>query len=763
MLNIFRSFRIPPELKTLPLKPYSVDLSLDGLVFGVDNVHFDVHLSPQLSNALETVTTQILIRHSHAEYYFKGYKRETSEREKDHLKHLCMDVLQDAINRAKVEGEHRIDHLGQVALAKMFLEEVKYQYRNLVASLEQQIGTFQLSPKPADHEEFRARKKLAEIKLNQNRIIRLAGEELFSLLTDIQSKKLREMRETHFHAGQILPDVFFNNPVLHTMNPTDDFFLIDEYVLLGKRSRDPDNYDNVLTTIYNLIAVADSGKHSATASPTDKRDDRRNIYDQWIRESSNIDQMFNVFDSQEQFERGESKGFSADKLHELGQQIKFQLGLLNLFYSAFKKAGLVKLIVAAFEAKPIYGVYCPPVEPRQIREFLSDIWSRRSIARQMERRRSVYGNALPMAPLKQTLHRIRCTSTADKKRHVLNFLKAFSRYHRDLYNARILNEAMETINLVTEERILQLSRENRSLYEFLLPEERVKEANPVSDHVIIKADIRGSINISNSMRTRGLNPASHFSLNFFDPISAILGNYDAVKVFIEGDAIILSIFEYEDVPQGWYCVARACGMAIRILQIVQRYNIKNEENNLPILELGIGICYSPEPPSYLFDGNSRIMISPAINLADRLSSCSKNMRTLLTDRHPLYNLYVFKNSRADDEDEADDFSLRYNINGIELSEDGFAKLSREINLTRVTFKAEYGEDIQLYSGKVPTLSGTFQQLAIRESPVFEANPETLRVTGETSRKYYEVCTNQIIYDYLAGRIDPYFMDGMLTP
>ncbi len=99
------------------------------------------------------------------------------------------------------------------------------------------------------------------------------------------------------------------------------------------------------------------------------------------------------------------------------------------------------------------------------------------------------------------------------------------------------------------------------------------------------------------MRLRGLNPASHFSLNFFDPISEILWNYRAKKVFIEGDAIILSIFEHKNTPQGWYSVARACGLAIRMPQIVQRYNIKNQENNLPILELGIGICYCSGPPS----------------------------------------------------------------------------------------------------------------------------------------------------------------------
>lgn len=764
MLNIFSLSPKPPELKSLPLKPYLVDLSLGRLVFGVDNIHFDVHISPQIYNALKKAASLIMIKHSRTEYYYRDYKRETCESEKDILKNLCADVLLDGINRAKIEAEHQIDYLGQAALAKMFLEEVKSQYKNLVAHFELRVRTNQLSPRHADLEGFKTKEKLAEIKLNQNRIIRLAGEELFQLLTDIQNRNLRDMRETHFHAGQILPGIFFNNPVLHANNPADDFFLMEEYVLLGKRSQDPDNYDNVKSIIYNLLAKTDLSQRgmkeetlpgveaNANNGIKDQPDvnDGRNIFDRWIMETGNIDQMFNFFDSREQFERAKGAGASTDRLRELREQAKNRQRLLNLFYRAFKKSGLLKQIVAAFEMKSIYGIYCPPIAPRQIREFLVDFWSRRSIKRQLKRRKSIRGSDFPLAPLKQALRGIRGASASEKKPHLLNFLKEFSRYHRDLHNSLILNDAMEAINLVTEEKILQLSRGNRCLYEFLLPAERVKEDRPVSNHVIIKADIRGSININHIMRTRGLNPASHFSLNFFDPISEILWNYDAAKLFIEGDAIILSIFENEDTPEGWYSVARACGLAIRILQIVQRLNLKNQENNLPILELGIGICYSAGPPSYLFDGNSRIMISPAINMADRLSSCSKKLRKHLKDKNPLYNLYVFKNIQEENDDTIDDLSLRYNVNGIELSEEGFAKLSREIKLEMVTHKTAHGKEIQLYTGKVPLLSGHYQQLAVREAPICEVNPETLNVTGETSRKYYEICTNQEIYDFISS-------------
>ena len=190
-------------------------------------------------------------------------------------------------------------------------------------------------------------------------------------------------------------------------------------------------------------------------------------------------------------------------------------------------------------------------------------------------------------------------------------------------------------------------------------------------------------------------------------------------------------------------------MAIRILQIVQRYNIQNKENNLPVLELGIGICASPGPPAYLFDGDSRIMISPAINQADRLSSCDKKLRRHLKNQNPLFNLFVFKNDAEEEtEDIADEFSLRFNVNGIELSVDGFNKLAKEIKLKKINYAAGKNEKVKLYTGKVPKVNGNYQNLAIREAIICELNAETVDVTCETARKYYEVCTSQEIYDFI---------------
>jgi len=529
---------------------------------------------------------------------------------------------------------------------------------------------------------------------------------------------------------------------------------------MGQRSEDVDNYSSIRSTIYDLFAQIhlvqpESPSNEVLQNIEDKFQKDHAffspetfLYDTVIMDPDNIDRLLNCFESQEKYEKAVKEKKSGETLEILQKKMHTQKILLDYFYQKFKRSGLLRQVIADFAMKPVYKKYCPPMNPRQVREFLVDFWTRTSMRTQQKRLKMLHGHEFSIEPLLQTVKQIKHCSTKEKKQYVIEFLKQFSTYHRDMYNFLLAQEAMDSLHLVTDEKIIMLSRENRSLFEFLLPDEKVKEEKPIANHVILKADIRGSMAINHMMREKGLNAASYFSLNFFDPISSILPEYGASKVFIEGDAIILSIFENEDEENVNYSVARACGLAIRILQIVSRYNEKNKENNLPALELGIGICYCEGPPSFLFDGDARIMISPAINQADRLSSCDKLLRKIFKSHDDIFNLFVFENEMDDlAEAEFEDLTYRYNVNGIELNEEGFNKLTQEIKL-QVFYPPEQDNSMKFYAGKVPLVNGTYQKIVIREATVHKLNPSALDVVGKISKKYYEVCTHHKIYNFI---------------
>src|SRR5437588_93823 len=206
----------------------------------------------------------------------------------------------------------------------------------------------------------------------------------------------------------------------------------------------------------------------------------------------------------------------------------------------------------------------------------------------------------------------------DRAKIAGRFLRDFLRYHRDLRRLEALNSALDSVNLIGNEKLRELSSVNGTLYEFLLPDEQRPTEEKVLHHVIIKADIRDSTRLTRSLMDRGLNPASYFSLNFFEPVYKLLPKYKAMKVFLEGDAMILALLEKEGEPE--LAVSRACVLAREMLDIVRGYNHLLERAGLPPLELGIGISYQDSAPLYLMAGEQRIMISDALNESDRLHS-----------------------------------------------------------------------------------------------------------------------------------------------
>ena len=119
------------------------------------------------------------------------------------------------------------------------------------------------------------------------------------------------------------------------------------------------------------------------------------------------------------------------------------------------------------------------------------------------------------------------------------------RLRRDRRNYQHVAAWMERINLVRSERARELSRVNKSLYEFLHADEGRPTDDPVINHTVIKADVRGSTGITKDLLAKGLNPASHFSMNLHEPVKRMLERFGAATVFIEGDAIILAIYETE--------------------------------------------------------------------------------------------------------------------------------------------------------------------------------------------------------------------------
>jgi hypothetical protein len=690
--------------------------------------------------------------------------------ERDAFKHLCRDLLYAAVIQAKSASETQIDLLAQIATVKKLTEEIPYQYNILIEDLNDIARKYEIASSEGLSRYINIKEKMSEIQQNKKSILLDVAAELFRYLIDVQQENIKERRKSILGPETLLSDDVFSNPIIHVENPFEDLFMMDEYVLIGHRFEDPDSYANLLFLIRSLlrkillkIFLTDSSaaggsfkkaKIAQQAQGESAKYYQDTCYDEidiWLKHVDNIDMLFNSFKSRERYNLLKKQKGTKKEVENIKELAKNQEKRLNFFYKKFEKTGLTKRISAFYEMKSVYLEYCPPLVPHQVLQFLIQPKQRKDIANQLYRVKGFYGKSFSLVPLKKKVADLKKITTQKKKKYLIQFLNDFARYHRDFQNFLMLKEAMDSVSLVSEKKIIDLSRENHLLYEFMLPDEQKPEEKPIINHVVIKADMRDSTHITLKMKEKGLNPASFFNLNFFAPITGILFDYSAEKVFLEGDAIILAISEHEDTPQEWYCVARACGLARNILLIVQKYNSHIIKHKLPKLELGIGISYSNSPPTFLFDESNRIMISPAINAADRMSRCTKSLsQEILNPKNP-FNLYVFQKASENNADAlSNDLLLRYNVNGIELNADGFNKLSQEIDLESLEchIKALQEGKIKVHTGKFPTVTGKYQRLIIREDRIPVIGLDDFSIIRKTDQKYYEVCTHPLLYEYI---------------
>ncbi len=743
-----------PGLWGFTLRPYPVRFDMKNIVTGVDNFRHDVLLSPGLRKATTKLVICLLARFSHCETILKTDSSDWVKA-KARFKRFCRDVMLNAHGKSKKNEVAEIDMLAQITITKMSLETIRLQFDKLIHRIKIDIRKLGLS-----HHQGKAliqlKEKLSMIQQNKNDIILQTDRELFQYFTEVQDKYLNIMRESTYGVEAIIPNEVFFNPIRNKECLHDEIFMINNYVLLSSRSQDPDNYLTLLQQMsffFKICGLQYGSGESHTAKRKDFMDEPEEDQEinSLLKQIDNINVLFDWFESEKRCRVVKKEKKRKNEYKSLKKQSKNQTKLLNFLYNNFKRIGLIDKIVAAYFVDRVYDQYCPPLAPQQVLQFIINPKARKAVIAQLNRMKEFYGKSFSLKPLWDLIKTVKKIKTYSKKKYLLRFLHDFTRYHRDFENFTLLNEALEQINLVADKKTIRLSRANNTLYDFLLPQEQRKKKTPVSSHVIIKADVRGSTDLIFKMKQKELNPASYFSLNFFDPISDILSEYGAIKVFIEGDAMILSILEREGTRARWHTVACACGLAKNMLAIIHQTNEKSRQHGLPVFELGIGISFENSVPTFLFDGDHRIMISSAINLADRLSGCSKMVRRRLEPDKKPFNLYVFqpqleKASRAT----VDDLAIRYNVNGIELNLFGFQKLSQEIDLKEVqcSMPELQKESFKVYTGKYPTLSGQYQRLVIREEQIPEVKPNNVEIIRMTSRYYYEVCTHPALYKYV---------------
>jgi hypothetical protein len=718
---------IPPALAS-----YAPSLSLEGLLVGVDNLRHDVHLSQKFTETARAHIARIIARHGDVDGLLAAEASQAAPRtpflnklttlrpgskaDPSDFKSVLTELHVAALNRAKAENKVAVDLLARLAVVKFLRMELNSQFAQVLERCRMMLKTYEgvRQQKALEYREL-----VASFQVRKKIIQRKTGQELFLLLRDIEKETLARMRRSRFGENDNEGHKLLINRLVLSEDGRDDYLCAEQYVMLGNWDRDPDRFIRMREITCEFLRSLE----------IDVPDDDAEL-DPWLNAPENAQELVS--------------GGSPDESTPEGRSKKARL---MVWVRLLEDQAVMEYVIASYEVVPLLSEYASRINPQQLKNALVNRAECDRVERLIQE-----GGKLSANSLYSAVGRVASCRGADRAKVAGRFLRDFLRYHRDMRRLEALNSALDSVNLIGNAKLRELSAVNGTLYEFHLPEEQKPAEERALGHVIIKADIRDSSRLTRSLMDSGLNPASYFSLNFYDPVNKLLPKYGASKVFIEGDAVILALHEKEGEPG--LAVSRACVLAREMVEIVRGYNELATKAGLPPLELGVGISYQEAAPLYLMDGEKRIMISEALNESDRLSSCNKRARKAMEPLGSPFHVYAFQTvSDADAGEAAEDFVMSFNLGGIRLSVAAFEKLRSEISLEAVELKLPElwgNEGLKLYGALVAVDNGIFRKIVLRESRVAQIDPRNFTLQKWTEKLYYEVCTDPALYSGLQG-------------
>jgi class 3 adenylate cyclase len=737
-IPIFRLGGAPEKPAVPDLASSTPFVSLEGLSLGVDNLRHDVVLSPRFVEAARQQIARLLARHGDLDGLLAAEAPQSTQgpswmrnlagkvarpkSDAGEWRSLLTELQVASLNRAKKEFKLSVDVLARLAVTKFLRTELNVQFAVVLERCRVLLKSYDNMRAQKAHE---YRERVAQFQVRKKIILRKAGQEIFETLREVEKSTLARTRRSLFgeetSGGSYFTYPLFLNRLLFSEDGRDDYLCVEHYVMLGNWDRDPDRYGRLREVISVFL---------------------RSLYGEGVS-AETIDGWMNVPENARALV---GTGTPEETEEGLAQQER-----LTAWVRLLEDERIMENVIASYHVAPVLSEYAPRINPQQLKNALID----RTECDRVERMIQEFGKLSPNS-LYAAVAKVASCRGAERSKVAARFLADFFQYHRDLRRLEILNGALDSVNLVPNERMQELSRVNGTLYEFLLPEEQGEsDSERVLRHVVLKADVRDSTRLTRTMMDKGMNPASYFSLNFYDPVNKLLEKYGAQKVFLEGDAIILAILEREGEPQ--LAVSRMCVLAREVIEIVRGYNELMQRSGMPGLELGVGITLQEAAPLYLMDGEHQIMISEALNESDRLSSCNKRARKVMEPQAGPFHVYAFQAAERDEEGNPEDVIISYNLGGIRMNEAAFKKLQQEITLEPLKVRlptslasSDKGE-YKLFTATVPVDRDIFRKIVVRESRIPRINPADFSVQGWTDRSYYEICTDSAIYNALERR------------
>jgi hypothetical protein len=781
-----KSINQQPELTEF-LAPLHIgstpDLDLARFRTGIDNLHIDVVLSRKFQATLTNLVTKMVQEELARQGYPEaGQFPESGDFEhfRDAYRGLWEGVL-ERVNRGSSTAD--LAKLLQLSLLKTLLNAPGQVVTDLRRKLHREMEKKSARIDPRNSLELHER--LVLLAKHEAGIQYRTLRRLFKLVQQLESKELRKVRKSILGISWVLPKTLLFNPLLQLQDLSKEDYFVNHYPLVCMDREEEGYFYFVLTNRMFCDQFADyvadwcqPDLDERCATPAENGTtirqhtwrrgfaefvDGQRLLEKtmqeaefkpcrvsWLDSPKNIDQILARPSSSNWFNGFGVKNKAAAQTSQPDEWADFQQQMTQELHRQLHKAGVMQRVIAAYRTPRLHRQLNEKVSIRDIYQYLVGDLPRRKLIQHL----------MPASPaerdevlhaLDTVLHYIQRLPIHKQLEYTVRYLKDFLTFRRDLKLAHFTFQQMSYLRLLSDAEDISLSRDNASLHEFRLRSEVEPTDKRIRAHVVLKADIRGSTEITQELRQKRLNPATHFSLNFFGPITKLLKRYNAEKVFVEGDALILAVLDSGGMGGQSMVVAYACGLACEILSVMEMQNRQLQNHELPKLELGLGISFNDDAPAYLYDDRRKIMISPAINQADRLSSCAAELRRNTAWRRSNRHRVEVMNTPPNGQHRQR--LLRYNVNGINLDPPAFSRLQKELAMHRVRLQSRSGSSHHYHAGRFIDRQGTSHWLIVREAPLKMLSADySVKAVEGASDYFYEVIVDRQLMERVKAKL-----------
>ena len=100
----------------MKLEPYSAEIRLSSLTLGVDNIHYDVFLSPRFVDFTRKYLLDLIRQKINISLFYGKDRKQSGAPEHGAFRKLLTEILQASLTRAKFQQSIETDILHQLAL-----------------------------------------------------------------------------------------------------------------------------------------------------------------------------------------------------------------------------------------------------------------------------------------------------------------------------------------------------------------------------------------------------------------------------------------------------------------------------------------------------------------------------------------------------------------------------------------------------------------------------------------------------------------------